>query len=375
MITIFQSVTSFFKFNRICVDNNVFRLHYKVTVGTLITFSIVVSAYQFFGNPISCLKTSIRQEAVETFCWAHSTFSLPESFDKEVGEEVPYPGVDKYVEGKERVFHQYYQWVCFMLLLQAVMFIVPHYLWKTWEGGTMKAIVLNLDVPILDHDAKDENKERLVDYLKSHLRLHASYITAYVICEILNLLNVIGQIFLINRFLGYAFTTYGIKVIEYTEMDDRKRPDVMTRVFPKMTKCLFHVFGSGGSVEKIDTLCILPLNVINEKIYVFLWFWLVLLCTVSAAVLVYRIVVLISPRARYYMLWMRCRNVDRVHLEKVLSRGHAGDWFVLSLLSKNLDGNHFSEVISAFSNELDSANNKNSLYIYHKADKKLGSFL
>lgn len=32
----------------------------------------------------------------------------------------------------------------------------------------------------------------------------------------------------------------------------------------------------------IDGLCILPLNIINEKIYVFLWFWFVFVAIVSA---------------------------------------------------------------------------------------------
>ena len=28
--------------------------------------------------------------------------------------------------------------------------------------------------------------------------------------------------------------------------------------------------------QKHDALCMLPINVVNEKIYVFLWFWLLL---------------------------------------------------------------------------------------------------
>ena len=39
-----------------------------------------------------------------------------------------------------------------------------------------------------------------------------------------------------------------------------------------MTKCTFHKFGSSGEIEKHDAMCILPLNIVNEKIYIFLWF-------------------------------------------------------------------------------------------------------
>ena len=33
----------------------------------------------------------------------------------------------------------YYQWVAFMLVINAIIFIIPHQLWKLHEGGLMKA--------------------------------------------------------------------------------------------------------------------------------------------------------------------------------------------------------------------------------------------
>ena len=49
-----------------------------------------------------------------------------------------------------------------------------------------------------------------------------------------------------------------------------------------MTKCTFHKFGPSGTVQTFDGLCVLPLNIINEKIYVFLWFWFVTLAFITA---------------------------------------------------------------------------------------------
>ena len=34
-------------------------------------------------------------------------------------------------------------------------------------------------------------------------------------------------------------------------------------------------------METKDGLCVLPLNVINEKIYVFLWFWFIFLALIT----------------------------------------------------------------------------------------------
>ena len=60
------------------------------------------------------------------------------------------------------------------------------------------------------------------------------------------------------------------------------RTDPMTRVFPRMTKCIYKKFGSSGTIQTHDALCLLPINVINEKIYVFLWFWLIALAALTA---------------------------------------------------------------------------------------------
>ena len=46
---------------------------------------------------------------------------------------------------------------------------------------------------------------------------------------------------------------------------------------PKVAKCTFERFGPTGTIEVFDGLCVLPINIINEKIYIFLWFWFVLL--------------------------------------------------------------------------------------------------
>ena len=60
----------------------------------------------------------------------------------------------------------------------------------------------------------------------------------------------------------------------------------MIYVFPRMTKCTFHKFGTSGNIEKHDALCILPLNIVNEKIYIFIWFWLLILGFLTFLILV-----------------------------------------------------------------------------------------
>lgn len=60
-------------------------------------------------------------------------------------------------------------------------------------------------------------------------------------------------------------------------------------------------------VERHDAICILPLNVVNEKIYIFLWFWFIVLAILTAITLFYRVVIIFSPRMRVYLLRLRFR--------------------------------------------------------------------
>lgn len=353
MFDIFGSLKGIIKFDAICIDNNVFRLHYKFTVIVLAAFSILVTCRQYFGDPIDCIQNDdIPEKVLETFCWIHTTFTLPDAWNKQVGVEVPHPGIDKYTPGEKRVYHTYYQWVCFVLFLQAIFFYAPRYLWKMWEGGKVRSLVLGLNCPVIKQEDKEENKLLLIEYLKSHLNCHGMYVTCFAICELLNFINVVGQIYLIDTFLGGEFTKYGVEVLKFTGMDQEFRADPMVKVFPRMTKCTFHRFGSSGDVQRHDALCILPLNIINEKIYIFLWFWFVILAVFSGFIVGYRALIMLWPASRYLVLRSRSRIADKKDLHVIMSRAGLGDWFLLYLLCKNLEPLNFRDLVQEFAREL-----------------------
>merc|ERR1711894_559626 len=100
----------------------------------------------------------------------------------------------------------------------------------------------------------------------------------------------------------------GTEVIKMTTMDPEVRADPMNVVFPKVTKCTFHMYGPSGTVTKHDGLCILALNIINEKIFVFLWFWFVGVAIFSGLAIVYRMVVVLVPALRVSVICARALN-------------------------------------------------------------------
>ena len=58
----------------------------------------------------------------------------------------------------------------------------------------------------------------------------------------------------------------GSDVLAMSEEDPNLRKDPLNSVFPKVAKCTFNKYGPSGTIEKFDGLCILSLNIINEKV-------------------------------------------------------------------------------------------------------------
>jgi len=354
MFDVFGSVKGLLKIDAVCIDNNVFRLHYKATVIILIAFSLLVTSRQYIGDPIDCIVDEIPMNIMDTYCWIYSTYTIPNRLTGRIGHDIVQPGVASHVDGKDEVkYHKYYQWVCFALFFQAMLFYVPRYLWKTWEGGRIKMLVLDLNCPIVNEDVKGERKKLLVEYLNTNLKLQNFYAYRFFLCEVLNFINVVGQIFFMDFFLDGEFSTYGSDVLKFTEMEPEEREDPMARVFPKVTKCTFHKYGPSGSVQKFDGLCVLPLNIVNEKIYVFLWFWFIILSVLSGISLIYRIAVIWGKKIRFYLLRARSKLALQEEVKFINNKCDIGDWFVLYQLGKNIDPLIFKEIITTLANKLD----------------------
>ena len=75
----------------------------------------------------------------------------------------------------------------------------------------MSTIVLGLNSGLRSIEEKAAKKKVLIDYLQLHFKQHNMYALRYWLCELLCLVNVIGQLYLMNRFTGGEFFSYGLK--------------------------------------------------------------------------------------------------------------------------------------------------------------------
>ncbi|KAG8321814.1 hypothetical protein J6590_038493 [Homalodisca vitripennis] len=359
-----SSVAGFVKvrylMDKAVIDNMVFRFHYRITSAILFVSCVLVTANNLIGDPISCITDGgVPTHVINTYCWITHTFTLPHQQGKPVGTHVAHPGVGDFVQGEdEATYHSYYQWVPFMLFFQGVLFYVPHWVWKSWEEGKIRMITEGIRGAIVGpKEDRRDRLARLVQYFIDTLHMHNFYASGYFICETLNFINVIANMFFIDAFLGGTFLTYGTEVIKFSQQDQENRTDPMVAVFPRVTKCTFHKFGASGTIQRHDALCILALNILNEKIYIFLWFWFILLAFLSAFALVYSAAVLLLPSIRETILIRRFRFGTPAGVTALIRKTQVGDFLLLHLIGQNLNMMMFGELLDEISRKLHLGNN------------------
>ncbi|XP_023341792.1 innexin inx2 [Eurytemora carolleeae] len=319
-------------------DNFVFRLHYQFTFGFLAIAVLLVTGYSYIdtnGSAIQCMMDKgigVPAPVINSFCWIMSTYSLPKYYNGDQGTDFIHHGVGPQGEDDEEVYHAYYQWVPLFLSFQAVMFYLPHYIWKVIEGGRFRRIVagLNLILDNMEYSDQEIDLNNLATYMNTRVSHgnkgeHISWAIKFYLCEVLNFINVVVQIVITDRFLGGSFYNYGIEAASWSDIEEEDRVDPMYKVFPRMTKCMFHKYGGSGTLQKFDALCVLGMNIINEKIFVFLWFWYVFLATVTAINLIMRISQFMSSSMRFNLVkfeefGIKEKQIKHDVLENVLSQ-------------------------------------------------------
>ena len=68
------------------------------------------------------------------------------------------------------------------------------------------------------------------------------------------------------------------------------------------TSCTFNKYGSGGGKEIKNGICILSQNIINQKIYLALWFWYIFVLLIGVVQLVFEAVVIAVPAFRNLLI-------------------------------------------------------------------------
>jgi hypothetical protein len=241
----------------------------------------------------------------------------------------------------------YYQYVPFLLLIEALLFFTPKSFWMSIENYTMEAITLNLRGTIVSLEQHFGQCQKMVNFIKNQWSNFRSYFFCYMLFNCFNMINVLGQLYFINYFLGGVFLANGTDVFEWIEMPSATRNDPLVLVFPKIIKCTFYQYSVKNSLEKINSFCILPLNSFNEMIYITLWFWLVIVSALTLVYLMYIMCLFVIPPLRWLrMSGCRSQRKHQSNMNSIKKNANVGDWFMIYLIYKNVEPIMFQEFIT-----------------------------
>ncbi|CAF0829740.1 unnamed protein product [Didymodactylos carnosus] len=285
------------------------RLNHRYTVTAIIFFAAVVTTQQYFGSPINCWVpaqfTGSYEKYANDICWIMNTYYVP------MNDDIPHVETRRY----ERML-KYYQWSPFILMFMAFCFYFPRMLWRSLNNKSGLDIEKLVDAAMKQEQAdQHEKKQDTIKYIVGSIqhyvkhrynyrspsaqyssvksrqsenmgkklgriiffwtsrRLSCYLVLLFTFVKILYLTNSIIQIFLLNAFLGNDYHLFGIEVLKKfvrgQDWGESKR-------FPRVTLCDFHI-REIGIVHRYTVQCVLPINLFNEKIFLILWFWILLL--------------------------------------------------------------------------------------------------
>lgn len=355
MDPLLSAVKSAFTFqgqSKTCIDSWTFQLFNVISSPMFFIGSIVVSCRQFFGEPIRCdpgaASEGIRPEVLDGYCWMYATFKIPVEYKGPCASSE-----QEMLEGI--IYNSYYQWVPIYLFLLSALFYLPRCLWLIMEGGLMKFFGKGTTTRVIEDP--EEKRDKLVEFFRANIHnKYNIYYYGFMFCELLNVLVVLVAFWLTNKFLNHRFLAYGFKVYAFYRLPPEEQSigpfiNPMCYTFPRISSCNYYRYGTGGKQESINAICILALNIINDKVFLVIWWWFVFLLLVGITRIFFRSIQVNSARLRFYLLKIRMsrffkRNENMDKIRSYICNCSRGDWFVLYQLSKNLNRPFFMDFLS-----------------------------
>ena len=97
---------------------------------------------------------------------------------------------------------------------------------------------------------------------------------------------------------------------------------------------------------------LIPNNKLKESSHVLIPFRFILLAVLSTLVIFYRLIIIISPKMRAYLLYIRFRLIRREVINTIVKKSYVGDWFLFYMLGQNVDSMIFKEVMHELARKL-----------------------
>uniref|UniRef100_A0A0N4ZZ03 Innexin n=1 Tax=Parastrongyloides trichosuri TaxID=131310 RepID=A0A0N4ZZ03_PARTI len=279
-------------------------LNYYATSLMIAFFAFAISAKQYFGSPIQCWVPSEFkggwEKYTEDYCFINNFYHVP--FEQNIPEDLS--------EREDQI--SYYRWVPIVLFLQAACFFLPNWIWNALHKQTTinpKAIVNEArKARDFDGDEREQEMNILANHLCDNVFEfdHSAAIKVstsksgynatalYLITKLLYVINAVGQLFMLNHFLGGDYLSWGFETLYDVAHGYQIREN---DIFPRVIMCDFSVRVL-GNIQRHSVQCVIMMNMINEKLYLFLYFWLVMMAVISSLSFLYYLTIMLFPSLR-----------------------------------------------------------------------------
>ena len=263
-------------------DDFVDRLSRYYSVLIFSVFVIIVSSVQFVGKPISCFTPASFTDAHITYadfiCWISDTYFIS------IDAEIPEPEDFEARQGANAI--RFYQYVPFILMLQACGFFLPGFVWRSGSSRLGLPLQKHLDQlnmsrrslsepPIYRRQLIRNVAIRLDQYFRIRRGTLIPKITfLYLFIKLLYIINISIQLISLHYLMNFDLTFDSLfqRLIIYS---DTVRQTSLQ--FPTNVLCDFIVRFLGKNKHRHTVQCVLPINVFNEKIFIFAYLWLMFL--------------------------------------------------------------------------------------------------
>lgn len=352
-------------------EDQIDRFNHLYSVIIFMILAMITTAHHFIGEPIKCWSPTQFPESwteyANTVCWISNTYFIPMS------------ETDISTAPRSKII--YYQWVPLVLLLQALMFSAPWFL----RMGLNRSAGLNIN-KIIKHCKSIEYKRQeyrdsvihyLVDQIERYLKnsyprsnswwnrvkqtmantgflygkRYGNYLVAvHLLTKLLYSANVVVQFLLMIEYLGTDTWLFGLESVKDLVNNGTVRESPS---FPRVTLCDFNIRSLGHKIFEYTVQCTLPINLFNEKIFIFIWFWLVSLGIINILSLIWWAWKLFSMDRRSYIKTL-LRDVDKYD-----KRGHKAKlssftkrylkqdgYFILQMVDKNTHDVVVAEIVA-----------------------------
>ncbi len=177
-------------------------------------------------------------------------------------------------------------------MIQAILFYLPRLLWTliSQRSGLNVATVTSSAMECHRYRHPDpDTRDRILRYMVKQMGGYlleqirtcrgCHLLSHYLIIKMLYVANALGQLLLLDAFLDKMFSMYGLRFL-LRIFDGQPQNMTSSARFPSTVLCDFTVRQS-GNIHRHTVQCSLPMNFLNEGLFVTVWVWLALMTVVT----------------------------------------------------------------------------------------------